>query len=165
MVAAFEPGGAGNAPDMGTDDPQEMRTLTDLAELVQLVEERGSELFVRWSRGPEVDAGGCSRDGLTGIRLPGLSANPLAVEPWWGDRSLKVWVARRLYDYRHLPRRRGPGVRPWLLVGSEAGRGPDNEPLVRCEEPVAWVSEDVLRQCEELVRRHDGEWGSLDREK
>lgn len=142
-----------------------MRTLNDLDELVALVEARGPDLFVRWSQGPDADRSGCSRDGLTGVRLPGLSANPLAVEPWWADRSLELWVARRLYDYRHLPERRGPGVRPWVLAGSEAGRGPDNEPLVRCREPVAWISGNVLRQCEELVREHDGEWGSLDREK
>ncbi len=39
------------------------------------------ELFLRWSKGPQVDLpdGGSSRDTLTGIALPGLSANPLAV--------------------------------------------------------------------------------------
>jgi hypothetical protein len=93
---------------------------------------------VRWSRGPETDltaAGGTgqsSQDALTGVLMPGLSANPLRAEAWWGDRSLELWVARRLFDYRHLRELRGPGVRAWILAGEEQGRGPDNEPLVRC---------------------------------
>ncbi|WP_309110887.1 DUF6098 family protein, partial [Saccharothrix sp.] len=64
-----------------------MRTLATLDQVVALLDEHGDRLFVRWSKGPEADEGRHSRDGLTGVRLPGLSANPLAVEPWWGDRS------------------------------------------------------------------------------
>jgi len=33
---------------------------------------------------------------LTGAGLPGLSANPVAVEDWWGDRSRRLWAARRM---------------------------------------------------------------------
>jgi hypothetical protein len=39
------------------------------------------------------DAAGAGKDALTGVRLPGLSANPLAVEDWWAPRPLRVWVA------------------------------------------------------------------------
>ena len=106
-----------------------MPTVTTLSELTELVREH-AQLFVRWSRGPDVDARVPSSDGLTGVPLPGLPANPLAVEPWWEDRPLQLWVARRLYDYSHLEHEKGPGVRPWVLVGREVGRGPDNEPLV-----------------------------------
>ncbi|GAA1285922.1 DUF6098 family protein [Saccharothrix xinjiangensis] len=58
-----------------------MRTFTDLDELTALVGERApaTELFVRWSRGPDADGGRCRRDGLTGGALPGLSANSPAV--------------------------------------------------------------------------------------
>lgn len=149
-----------------------MRTIDDLAELASLVEDAGpaEDLYVRWSRGPDMDrAGGdpceqSSRDALTGITLPGLSANPLRVEPWWGDRSVRLWVARRLYDYRHLRDLRGADVCPWVLVGEECGRGPDNEPLVICHRPVAWVSEEALRQCEkEVDEQGSDEWGPLHR--
>lgn len=69
----------------------------------------GDELFVRWSVGPSDDPES-SRDALTGVPLAWLSAIPLAVEPWWPDRSLRLWVARRLYDHHHLPRVRGRGA-------------------------------------------------------
>ena len=50
---------------------------------------------------------GISRGSLTGVPLPGLSANPLAVEQCWGDRPARPGIARRRYDYRHLRCRRG----------------------------------------------------------
>jgi hypothetical protein len=53
-----------------------VETLDELTELVR----RCPGLFVRWSRGPAADAAGASSDDLTGEPLPGLSANPLAVE-------------------------------------------------------------------------------------
>jgi Family of unknown function (DUF6098) len=150
-----------------------VRTLHTLDELAALVEQTGSddELYVRWSKGPEADLTGgptdeqSSRDGLTGITLPGLSANPLRVEPWWDGRPVRLWVARRLYDYRHLRRLRGPGVRPWVLSGRERGRGPDNEPLVQCDRAIGWISERALQECERAVAAQGGsdQWGSLDR--
>lgn len=150
---------------------QSLVTLGSLDDLAQLFESvGGKDLYVRWSHGPDTDLqqGGtrpeASRDGLTGVLLPGLSANPLRVEPWWGDRPITLWLARRLYDYRHLRELRGPGVRPWVLVGTEIARGPDNEPLVVCERPCAWVSERVLAEVESLIEdQHSGEWGPLDR--
>jgi Family of unknown function (DUF6098) len=154
-------------------DPDEtIPTLNDLDDIAELLEKTpdDDELYVRWSRGPAVDLGqddkgaGSSRDALTGVPLPGLSANPLAVEAWWADRPLRLWVARRLYDYRHLRDLRGPGVRPWVLVGEQCGRGPDNEPLVRCRRPVAWIADDALREAQDLVDEQGSpEWGPLDR--
>jgi hypothetical protein len=145
-----------------------LHTLDDVA--AELTGSRPDEqLFVRWSRGPAVDlpdgAGtGSSRDSLTGVALPGLSANPLAVESWWGERPVRLWVARRLYDYLHLRDLRGPGVRPWLLTGEPCGRGPDNEPLVRCRRPVAWIGDAALREACRLVESQGSpEWGPLDR--
>jgi hypothetical protein len=149
-----------------------MPTIEDLDELTDLALQTsdGDELYVRWSHGPAADSseddtgGGQSRDSLTGVALPGLSANPLYVEPWWQDRPLRLWIARRLYDYQHLRDLRGPGVRPWLLVGEQCGRGPDNEPLVRCRRPLAWISDKTLRQAQCLVdAQGSSEWGSLDR--
>ena len=64
----------------------QLPTIRDLDELTRLVEGPApeGELFLRWSQGPDVDLpdGGSSRDTLTGIALPGLSANPPAVEAW-----------------------------------------------------------------------------------
>jgi hypothetical protein len=55
-------------------------------------------------------------------------------------------------------------VRPWVLAGVELGRGPDNEPLVVCRAPIAWISERALRECEEAVERQGSdEWGPLRR--
>jgi hypothetical protein len=149
-----------------------MPTLEDLEEVTCLIGGMpdAGRLYVRWSQGPAADlrhddlGGGVSRDSLTGVPLPGLSANPVAVEPWWGDRPLRLWVARRLHDYRHLRDLRGPDTRPWLLVGEPCGRGPDNEPLVRCRAPVAWISDRALREAQDLVDAQGStDWGPLDR--
>ncbi|MBE8469974.1 DUF6098 family protein [Streptomyces justiciae] len=154
---------APDKPTTGADALPVLRSLKELAELV----ERGERLFVRWSRGPEADLEetAVSTDDLTGVSMPGLSANPLDVEPWWQDRSTELWVARRLHDYSHLPREKGPGVRPWVLVGRVAGRGPDNEPLVRDVEPVGWIDEDVIGQAEREVAEQEERWGPLRRER
>ncbi|WP_043715265.1 DUF6098 family protein [Kutzneria sp. 744] len=142
-----------------------MPVVPDLAGLVDLVRGETEPLYVRWSHGPQTDGDATSsRDGLTGVPLPGLSANPLRVEPWWGDRPLRLWLARRLYDYRHLRELRGPGVRPWVLAATECGRGPDNEPLVVGIRPVAWIDDAVLAECEkQIADQQSAEWGPLDR--
>jgi hypothetical protein len=150
---------------------EDLPTIGDLDELVALVESspERQDLYVRWSRGPTVDLGGekraaSSRDSLTGVPLPGLSVNSLAVEAWWRDRPMRLWVARRLYDYRHLAELRGTGTRPWVLVGDLCGRGPDNEPLVRCRRSVAWISDTALREALAAVEEQGSdEWGPLDR--
>ncbi|GAA1661571.1 hypothetical protein GCM10009679_78170 [Saccharothrix algeriensis] len=144
----------------------EMATYAALRQLAELVEREPRELFVRWSRGPGVDLPReqSSRDDLTGSPMPGLSANSLAVEPWWGGRPLELWLARRLYDYHHLPDLRGPGVRPWVLTGDVVGRGPDNEPLVVCREALGWIADPVLAEAARLVTAQGVRtWGPLDR--
>jgi hypothetical protein len=138
----------------------ELRTLHVLEELVELVIAE-PELFVRWSRGPDVDLATTSKDDLTGAELPGLCANPLRIEPWWKPRPDRVWVARRLYDYRHLARE--AGVRPWVLEGEEVGRGPDDEPIVRCVRPVALLSTRLIEEAESTVHAYSDDWGPLDR--
>jgi Family of unknown function (DUF6098) len=139
-----------------------LRTVRRLDELAALVGQHQS-LFVRWSRGPDADHEGSSTDDMTGVEMPGLSANPLDVEPWWGDRSRPLWVARRLHDYSHLEHEKGPDVRPWVLLGHELGRGPDNEPLVQCDRPVAWIADGVLEEARQMVEEANEEWGPLNR--
>ncbi|MBB2914611.1 hypothetical protein FHS43_005923 [Streptosporangium becharense] len=140
--------------------------IASLSELVELLGTRQG-LFIRWS--PELDrdvVGGCSRDALTGAPLPGLSANPLDVESWWGDRSPRLWAARRLYDYSHIREHRGPGVRAWVLAGEEVGRGPDNEPLIECHEVLGAVDDAVMKEAYDLVSAQRSEvWGTLDRQR
>jgi hypothetical protein len=140
----------------------ELPCLVDLDELVDLLGQHPN-LYIRWSRGPDWDADHTSSDELTGVELPGLSANALKVEPWWNNRPVELWLARRLYDYRHLREQRGPGTRPWVLRGEKVGRGPDNEPLVRCERPLAWIDERLVDDAMRLVDREQGDWGPLDR--
>jgi len=139
-----------------------MRTVATLDELAGLAERR-PRLFVRWSRGPDADTTGTSSDDLTGSRLPGLSASPLAVESWWEGRPLRLWIARRLHDYSHLEHDKGPGVRPWILEGEELGRGPDNEPLVADVRPVAWLADEVIAEAEQIMHEQNAEWGPLRR--
>jgi hypothetical protein len=136
-------------------------TVTSIEELAGLIDGR-QDVYLRWSREPAHDIASASRDELTGVELPGLSVSALAVEPWWAGRDLGLWVARRLYDYEHLQRRRR-GARPWLLSGRECGRGPDNEPLVDQPQPVAWVSQSVVDEARRLIDAVAEDWGSLDR--
>lgn len=143
-----------------SDDLPVVRSLADLAVLV----ERHEGLYVRWSRGPETDLGATSStDELTGVSMPGLSANPLAVEEWWQNRSVELWVARRLHDYAHLPHDKGPVVRPWVLKGRETSRGPDNEPLVVDVEPMCWIDSDMIEEARGEVTRQEAQWGTLRR--
>jgi hypothetical protein len=164
-MAQAEPSGERPSWDM-----PHVKSLDDLAALVVARgREPGQDLYVRWSEGPAVDlAGGgteqSSRDALTGVLMPGLSANSLRAEPWWDDRPLRLWLARRLHDYRHLAELHGPGVQAWVLAGQERGRGPDNEPLVVCCEPLGWVDESALAECDGVLAEHGaGDWGPLDR--
>ncbi|MEV5145714.1 DUF6098 family protein [Streptomyces sp. NPDC052727] len=143
--------------------PDDLPVMSSLAEVARLVE-RHQGLYVRWSKGPGTDLDDVSStDELTGVPMPGLSANPLDVENWWEDRSVELWVARRLYDYAHLPHDKGPGVRPWVLRGRETGRGPDNEPLVADVEPLCWIADQVIDAARDEVARQEREWGTLRR--
>ncbi|MGC5040542.1 MULTISPECIES: DUF6098 family protein [unclassified Streptomyces] len=143
-----------------SDDLPVVRTLDELAGLVD--GHRG--LYVRWSRGPGTDLRDVSSiDELTGVPMPGLSANALDVEAWWEDRPVRVWVARRLYDYAHLPHEKGPGVRPWVLAGKENARGPDNEPLVVDVRPLGWIDRQVIDEAKAEVARLEKPWGTLRR--
>ena len=143
-------------------DADDLPTIHSLDELALLVE-HDDDLFLRWSRGPAVDRLEQSRDDLTGRPMSGLSANPLAVEEWWQGGSVRTWVARRIYDYRHLRDVRGPGVRPWVLRGEERGRGPDNEPLVTCDDAIAWIDDTVVDEAVNIVERERADWGPLRR--
>jgi hypothetical protein len=150
-------------PDVGNGVAVDLPTVTSLQDLVELTR-RTPEAFVRWSEGPQDDLRQHrSFDDLTHTELAGLSANSLEVEDWW-DGPEDLWLARRIYDYLHLRRRRPAKVRPWVMEGEEVGRGPDNEPLVRCRRPVAWIAEEVVDESIRLIEAAGGDWGPLDRQ-
>lgn len=123
---------------------EEVPELHSLDEIVQLQREVG-QVYLRYSRGPAVDAGETSRDKESGCVLPGLSTNPITPEPWW-DRPPQQWVARQLCQYEHLL---GGDQVGWLLTGREAGRGPDCEPLLADTTPLA----SIAPECVEEARR------------
>lgn len=128
-----------------------MREIHELEELERLVRERPA-LHVRYSEGPDADAGRGSVDTESGLELPGLSVNPLDAEDWWA-RPLGDWLARQLCDYRHLSRR-NPERFAWVLQGRIAGRGPDCEPLIAEPVAIARLSAELLEEAEARYREH-----------
>lgn len=104
-------------------------------------------LYVRYSKGFEHDSQESSRDGESGLELPGLSANPLDPEPWW-TRPVQDWLARQLCQYQHL-RETDPERHAWILAGRCIGRGPDCEPLLTEVEHIADVSAILLKEAQE----------------
>jgi hypothetical protein len=139
--------------------------LESLDDVVRFVENwSDGDLFVRWTADVRRDLEtGTSGDELTGVELPGLSANSLTVEPWWQDNSLRTWIARRLYDYRHLGERPADTA-PWVLTGTECGRGPDNEPLLAECTVVAQITDAVIEESNRIVDEVPTDRGSLRRE-
>src|SRR3954453_21557401 len=96
-----------------TDDVPSLNSLDEVVDFATSWSD--GDLFVRWTADIDRDLDTqTSRDELTGVELPGLSANGLTREPWWQDRAMSTWVARRLYDYRHLGER-ARETAPWLL--------------------------------------------------
>lgn len=121
---------------------QRMDHLEDLEALV--VSTPG--LYIRYSKGPEKDASRGSIDTESGLELPGLSVNPLNPEPWW-TRPLGDWIARQLCQYKEL-REKNPKRYAWVLSGTQAGCGPDCEPLLVDIKPLVWLSGNLLSEAE-----------------
>lgn len=133
---------------------ERLDTIHDLGRLADLVSRDNGGLYVRCARGREADARGGSSDELAGAPSSGLVVFPLAVEAWWGDRSLPLWVARRLYGDARLPRHRTARLRPWSLRGREVGHGPADEPVVADLARVARIAPTVLPGAADPVERH-----------
>lgn len=125
-----------------------MLVVERLDELVDIMSMLDSA-YVRFSAGPEQDAGRPSTDGESGALLPGLSVNRLRPEPWW-DRPVRVWVARQVCQYAHLA---DAQRYPWVLTGTEVGRGPDSEPLVAEVTAVARLGAHLMNEALEVYRR------------
>jgi hypothetical protein len=123
----------------------ELHSLDEVVDLQRAV----GEVYLRYSRGPAVDAQSTSRDKESGCVLPGLSTNPVTPEPWW-DRPPRQWVARQLCQYDHLLER-GENV-GWLLTGQVVGRGPDCEPLVGDVTPLASLAPELMDEAKRVYR-------------
>lgn len=115
-----------------------MFTVDRLAQLAEITE-LGPPVYLRYSPGPEADALHPSTDHESGLRMPGLSANPLAVPRWW-SLDTQDWLARRVCQYL---RELDEGARPWILYGRPVDFGPDNEPLLVDITPIAWLSAEL----------------------
>jgi hypothetical protein len=122
--------------------------IRELDELVHLVRGTESAIYLRYSRGPEHDESrGCSRDYEAEVDLPGLSVTNISPEPWW-SRPTEDWVARRICKYLELGEE--PGRYPWLLTGTETGRGPDHEPVVHVAEVLGRLDDAVVEEARRL---------------
>ena len=118
-----------------------------LESLAALASRLGPErLYVRYSKGPEFDLHESSVDTESGLKLPGLSVNPLDPEPWWTRPTLD-WLARQLCQYKHL-RDHNHERGAWVVRGEIVGRGPDCEPLLNEVEFVAELADDLLGEAE-----------------
>jgi hypothetical protein len=127
----------------------DLAVFDDLDEIVDLVR-RMPALFIRYSEGPDRDREGPSVDYESELKLPGLSVSSLKPPSWW-KRPVREWVARRLCKYVNLMQAtRRP--RPWLLIGSEVGLGPDHEPLVADAIPVGWVGMVALAEAQRIYQ-------------
>ena len=123
--------------------------LTELDDLVRLVEDQ-PELAVRFSSDIDADVRSGTTDAESGIRLPGMSVNPLHPEAWW-TRPTVDWVARQICQYSHLLDEQ-PKRTAWLVRGRSIGRGPDREPLLIDVTVVDSLDDEVLRQADRTYR-------------
>ena len=131
-----------------TDVTDDLPVLSSLDELCEAV---APDAFVRFSKGPQDDVETGSTDYESGLELPGLSVNPLQPEPWW-ERPLREWLARQICNYVHIQEESDDDRRAWVLTGRVVARGPDNEPLVTEYRPVAWLSDDLIKEAKALYR-------------
>ncbi|MFL0412049.1 DUF6098 family protein [Microbacterium paludicola] len=112
---------SGPSPSRSTD----LRTLTSLAELSELVRSR-EQSYVRYSEGPRHDASEQSRD-------------------------TEDWLARQVCQYAELAEKNSDRY-AWVLDGRTVGRGPDCEPLLTEVEPLAVLAPELL---DEAIARYE----------
>ena len=125
----------------GTESP--LVQVESVAELVELVEQSSEPLYVRFCSGLDHDE---SIDHESGLSLPGVSANPLHPPPWWQGPPVADWVTRQVRAYQHL-KERDDDRRCWIVTGTIADRGPDNEPLLTDVEGVGVLADALVEAC------------------
>jgi hypothetical protein len=128
---------------MSGADEQRLLEVESVGELVDLVETSPEPLYVRFSSGLDRDA---SIDHESGLRLPGVSVNPLRPPAWWQGSPVAGWVTRQVRAYQHLMER-DDDRRCWIVSGTVVDRGPDNEPLLTDVRAVGVLSEALVEAC------------------
>jgi hypothetical protein len=116
-------------------------------QIIQMIKSGQTNLYVRWSSGPESDRGGCSRDHAAGESHAAytISANPLVRQDriqkvdelgfpmgvdWVPDVAfcrnfgLRKWVEMQCSEYSFLP------GRPWIMRAERVGTDSDGAALV-----------------------------------
>jgi len=130
-----------DARPAGTEPP--LVQVESVDELVELVEQSPEPLYVRFSRALDGDE---SIDHESGLALPGVSANPLRPPPWWQGPPVADWVTRQVRAYQHL-KERDDDRRCWIVTGTVADRGPDNEPLLTDVDGVGVLADTLVEAC------------------
>ena len=125
-----------------------MRTITSLDEVIEMAQAMhaaGQTLYVRYSKGPAVDAkgGNRSRNHATGEIHGGLSVNALTDHEYEPSTD-RGWIIQQLAEYSFMVLQGGRGTRCWLLTGTPCGRGADNELVVEDVAAVAYVAPAVV---------------------
>lgn len=122
-----------------------MRTIKTFAQLMTLVSETTGTLYVRYSRGPQVDARSnyTSRNHAAGRAEAGLSVERLTPPSDWPG-SAEEYVIMQVASYCYLLGQGDRGTRGWIMTATEVARGSDNEALVTDVTPVAWLDTDLV---------------------
>lgn len=119
---------------MSSPDENDLPTLHSLHEPADLAEPR-PDLYIRWSRGPAADKHGTSKDELTGVELPGLCAYPLASEDGGRIARFAHGSLGACSTTATSKSAAGMAFARGCWRARKLGRGPDNEPIVRCVGP------------------------------
>ena len=125
-----------------------IHSLGELEELVRAV----PAIYLRYSERPVFGPENGSIDTESGLRLPGLSTNPLTPESWW-TRPLADWLARQLCQYKYL-QDKNPARQAWGLEGRVIARGPDCEPLLIDVRVRARLDDGVVGEAEQLYKEN-----------
>ncbi len=128
---------------MSGHDEELLREVTSVDGLVAMVEQHPEPLYVRFSSGLNRDG---SVDHESGLPLPGVSVNPLRPPAWWKGPPVADWVTRQVRAYQHLMED-DDDRRCWIVTGTVADRGPDNEPLLADVQGLAVLSEALVQAC------------------
>lgn len=117
-----------------------MKNLNTLRQIIDSA--KGQTLYIRWSRGPELDRKmGRSLDQVSGRRHNGLSAQNVHAD----DPEL---LARMLQEYMFL-RRKDSRIYCWILAGERNGTDSDGAPTIDAEtvKPIGKVSDKLIDRC------------------
>ena len=132
-----------------------MNTLAQMADLLAIVEDlhnRGETVYVRWSRGPEMESA-ASVNYVTGQTEAGLSALAINGQDQgkreWYEAYPERWVAMQIRSYGFL-RIKDSELRPWICTGTLVGLGGDGEPCITNVKPIAYLAPSLLAEAEEV---------------